>query len=97
MARVRFVNASPLITLAKVGRLDLLSGPGVQLVIPEAVAEEVLAGPEGDPAEGKGCSMRIESIRLKNFKAFRDVHVRDIPAFCVLVGANGSGKAELLT
>jgi predicted ATPase len=39
--------------------------------------------------------MRIESIRLKNFKAFRDVHLRDIPAFFVVVGANGSGKSTL--
>jgi len=39
--------------------------------------------------------MRIESIRLKNFKAFRDIHLRDIPAFFVVVGANGSGKSTL--
>ena len=39
--------------------------------------------------------MRIESIRLKNFKAFRDVHLRDIPSFLVVVGANGAGKSTL--
>ncbi|MDM8547812.1 AAA family ATPase [Candidatus Venteria ishoeyi] len=39
--------------------------------------------------------MQIESIRLKNFKAFRDVEIRDIPHFCVIVGANGSGKTTL--
>lgn len=39
--------------------------------------------------------MRIESIRLKNFKAFRKVHLKDIPAFLVVVGANGSGKSTL--
>jgi predicted ATPase len=39
--------------------------------------------------------MKIESIRLKNYKVFRDVHIRDIPAFCVVVGANGSGKTTL--
>jgi predicted ATPase len=39
--------------------------------------------------------MRIESIRLKNFKAFRDVHLKDIPSFLVVVGANGSGKSTL--
>lgn len=39
--------------------------------------------------------MKIESIRLKNFKAFRDVHLKDIPAFLVVVGANGSGKSTL--
>ncbi len=39
--------------------------------------------------------MRIESIRLHNFKAFRRVTLKDIPAFCVLVGANASGKTTL--
>ena len=39
--------------------------------------------------------MRIESIRLKNFKVFRDVHIKDIPPFLVVVGANGSGKSTL--
>ena len=39
--------------------------------------------------------MKIESIRLKNFKAFRDLHLTDIPSFLVVVGANGSGKSTL--
>ncbi len=39
--------------------------------------------------------MRIESLRLKNFKVFRDVLLRDIPPFLVVVGANGSGKTTL--
>ncbi|MEN9479384.1 MAG: hypothetical protein RLZZ298_779 [Pseudomonadota bacterium] len=39
--------------------------------------------------------MKIESIRLKNFKAFRNVHLKDIPSFLVVVGANGSGKTTL--
>ncbi len=39
----------------------------------------------------------IESIRLKNFRAFQDVSLRDIPRFCVLVGANGSGKSSLFS
>ncbi len=37
--------------------------------------------------------MRIEQLRLKNFKMFRDVTVKDIQPFTVLVGANGSGKS----
>jgi predicted ATPase len=41
--------------------------------------------------------MRVEAIRLKNFRAFRDVHMRDIPAFCVLIGANGTGKSTLFS
>ena len=36
--------------------------------------------------------MRIERIRLKNF---RDVELRNIPPFAVFVGKNGSGKSTL--
>ncbi|MEN4901995.1 AAA family ATPase [Luteimonas sp. TWI1437] len=39
--------------------------------------------------------MKIESIRLRNFKALRDVHLKDLPPFLVVVGANGSGKTTL--
>ena len=39
--------------------------------------------------------IRIESIRLKNFKAFKDAVMRDMPQLCVVVGANGSGKSTL--
>lgn len=41
--------------------------------------------------------MRIESIRLKNFRAFKDVTLKEIPPFCVLVGANGTGKSTLFS
>jgi len=41
--------------------------------------------------------VRVESIRLKNFRAFRDVNMKDIPGFCVLVGANGTGKSTLFS
>ncbi len=41
--------------------------------------------------------MQIESIRLKNFRTFKDVTLRDIPRFCVLVGANGTGKSTLFS
>ncbi|MDC9715313.1 MAG: AAA family ATPase [Gammaproteobacteria bacterium] len=39
--------------------------------------------------------MKIESIKIKNFKAFKDAEMRNIPRFCVIVGANGSGKTTL--
>ncbi|MBF0179064.1 MAG: AAA family ATPase [Magnetococcales bacterium] len=39
--------------------------------------------------------MQIEAIRLKNFKCFRDMELKRIPRFCVLVGANGTGKSTL--
>lgn len=46
------VNASPRIALAKVGQLQLLERPGLLLLIPEAVRDEVAAGGEMDPARG---------------------------------------------
>ena len=39
--------------------------------------------------------MKIESLKIKNFKAFKNAEMRDIPRFCVIVGANGSGKTTL--
>ena len=39
--------------------------------------------------------MHIESIRLKNFKSFKDVKMLEIPSCCVVVGANGAGKSTL--
>jgi len=39
--------------------------------------------------------MKIEAIRLKNFKAFRDIEITKIPKMCVFVGANGAGKTTL--
>lgn len=41
--------------------------------------------------------MKIESIRLKNFKAFQDAELVDLPNFCVFVGANGSGKSTIFS
>jgi predicted ATPase len=39
--------------------------------------------------------MGIEQIKLRNFKAFQDVTISNIPNFCVFVGANGTGKTTL--
>lgn len=39
--------------------------------------------------------MKIELLRVKNFKAFREFEMRDIPNFCVIVGANGTGKSTI--
>ena len=39
--------------------------------------------------------MKIEAIHLRNFKAFRDVNLTDLPNFLVVVGANGTGKTTL--
>lgn len=39
--------------------------------------------------------MHVEYLRMKNFRAFRDVEFRDLPRFCVFVGANGTGKSTI--
>lgn len=39
--------------------------------------------------------MKLESIRLKNFKAFKEVRIDNIPRMGVFVGANGTGKTTL--
>ena len=41
--------------------------------------------------------MKITQIKLKNFRTFQDVEMRDIPNFAVLVGANGTGKSTLFS
>jgi predicted ATPase len=38
---------------------------------------------------------RIESLRVKNFRALRDVEIRDMTPLTVLVGPNGSGKSTV--
>jgi predicted nucleic acid-binding protein len=43
-------NASPLIVLAKIGRLDLIANLCDEILLPEPVLEEILAGPKDDPA-----------------------------------------------
>ncbi len=39
--------------------------------------------------------MKIETIRIRNFKALQNVRLTEIPSFCVFVGKNGSGKTTL--
>ncbi|MBO0661781.1 AAA family ATPase [Jiella sp. MQZ9-1] len=39
--------------------------------------------------------MRIVRIRLKNFKAFQDVTLKDVEPYAVFVGKNGVGKSTL--
>ena len=39
--------------------------------------------------------MKIETIRLKNFKVFKDLELKNLPDMAVFVGANGSGKSTL--
>lgn len=50
MSETWVVNASPVIALARIGQLRLLEELASQLLLPEAVAAEILAGPDDDPA-----------------------------------------------
>ena len=37
--------------------------------------------------------MRIESLKIKNYRCLQNIEIANVPAFCVLVGANGTGKS----
>ena len=50
MNEIWIPNASPIIVLAKIERLDLLTGDERLLLIPKAVVDEILKSPVGDPA-----------------------------------------------
>ena len=39
--------------------------------------------------------MKLESIRISNFKIFKNAEMKEIPDLCVVVGANGVGKSTL--
>ena len=39
--------------------------------------------------------MKIECIKLKNFKTFNDLELTDLPSLAIFVGANGTGKTTL--
>jgi predicted nucleic acid-binding protein len=50
MSEIWIANASPIIALAKIERLDLVMVEGRTLLIPEAVADEILQAPAHDAA-----------------------------------------------
>lgn len=39
--------------------------------------------------------MKIEKVKIQNFKVYRDVEINNISNFAVFLGANGSGKSTL--
>ena len=41
--------------------------------------------------------MKLEALSLKNFRAFKNAELKNIPRMCVIVGANGTGKSTLLS
>lgn len=39
--------------------------------------------------------MKIESLKIKNYKVLQDVFIKDIPSMAVFLGKNGAGKSTL--
>ena len=39
--------------------------------------------------------MKIEKIKIVNYKVFKNTEINDLPDMCVFLGANGSGKSTL--
>ncbi|MES2614499.1 MAG: AAA family ATPase [Bdellovibrionota bacterium] len=39
--------------------------------------------------------MKIEGIRVKNFRSLKDIELKNIPKMCVFLGENGAGKSTL--
>jgi predicted nucleic acid-binding protein len=79
------VNASPLIYLGKIGRLDWLAATAKEVVIPSAVAREIAVGPANDAA-----CRRLESDGRK--------HVCDVGSTDQAIAAwdLGRGESEVL-
>ena len=67
MSNVWVANASPIIVLAKIGHLDLLTKLSLEVLLPQAVVDEIIAGPPADPARqliagGWGSRAALQSI-----------------------------------
>jgi predicted nucleic acid-binding protein len=79
------LNASPLIVFGKIGQLDLLTKLPDEIVVPEAVAIEIKAGPDNDAAR-----LAVES------GMFRLVQVPD-PTPELAAWDLGAGEAAVLS
>jgi predicted nucleic acid-binding protein len=85
MNRPWVVNASPLIALAKIGRLDLLLTGGRTVIVPEAVVCEILDGPGDDPA------------RQALSAGWGPLRAQVVPAPDILEWGLGAGETAVLT
>lgn len=85
MSDLWIVNASPLIVFGKIGQLDLLTRLPKEVVVPQAVATEIAAGPENDAAR-----LAIEAER------FRLVDVQE-PTPELAAWDLGSGETAVLS
>lgn len=62
------INSSPLICLAKVGYADLLLKLSDEIIVPQAVVDEIQAGKSGDP-----------TILVLNSGKFPNINVLNLP------------------
>ncbi len=60
------VNASPLIVLAKIGQVDLLTALADEIAVPDAVVREITAGPADDPARSWLSEPKIPIVSVPN-------------------------------
>jgi len=79
-------NAGPLITLATIGRLDLLKALFEQILIPQVVYDEVVVHGEGEPG----------SQEVKEAVWIRAVQVQDHLAVHLLREALDAGESEAI-
>lgn len=49
------------------------------------------------PINNNKFKLKLESLRLKNFRAFKNAEIKSIPNYCVFVGANGVGKSTIFS
>lgn len=63
------INASPLIVLAKIGQIDLLTTIADEIVIPDAVVREINAGPPNDPARNWLVEPKVPIVANLNLPA----------------------------
>lgn len=42
-------------------------------------------------------NVKLVALKLKNYRAFKNVEIKNIPNFCVFVGANGVGKSTIFS
>jgi len=46
-------------------------------------------------SRNNGDPIQIETLKIKNFRLFKDVEMKGLSPMTVLVGANGTGKSTL--
>ena len=66
MAERWVINASPLIVLAKIGQTDLLTALADEIAVPDAVAYELNAGPDDDPARNWLAKSNAPLVNVSN-------------------------------